>query len=134
MRRAARFGDGWYPYMYTPEMYASSIATVDAARERDVPVRRGVFIWGCVHEDRATAERWVVDSLSRTYAQDFARLAAKYAFAGTPDDVVARLGEYVDAGAELVVAGLACPPVEIESTTRLFGTHVLPALRARGRG
>ena len=30
MRRTARFGDGWLPYMYTPDMLSSSLATIRA--------------------------------------------------------------------------------------------------------
>src|SRR5581483_6819354 len=31
MRRAAQYGDGWMPYMYTPDMVAESAASVSAA-------------------------------------------------------------------------------------------------------
>src|SRR6478735_874314 len=108
MRRAARFGDGWLPYMYTPEMLAGSLATVSAVRDRDDPVRAGLFIWGCVHEDRDAARAMAIESLSKTYAQDFSRLVGKYAFAGTPDDVVARLRQFADAGAGTVIVSFAC--------------------------
>jgi probable F420-dependent oxidoreductase len=132
MRRAARFGDGWLPYMYTPEMLADSLTKVAALRERDDPVRGGLFIWGCVHEDRGTAETMAIESLSKTYAQDFSRLVGRYAFAGTPDDVSTRLREFVDAGAGTVVVSFACPRPQLDATRRLFAEHVLPALTSGG--
>jgi alkanesulfonate monooxygenase SsuD/methylene tetrahydromethanopterin reductase-like flavin-dependent oxidoreductase (luciferase family) len=128
MRRAARFGDGWLPYMYTSEMLAGSLSTISAVRDRDDPVRAGLFIWGCVHEDRDAARAMAIESLSKTYAQDFSRLVDKYAFAGTPDDVVTRLREFADAGAETVVVSFACPRNHIEAARRLFAERVLPAL------
>jgi alkanesulfonate monooxygenase SsuD/methylene tetrahydromethanopterin reductase-like flavin-dependent oxidoreductase (luciferase family) len=130
MRRAARFGDAWLPYMYTPEMFADSMTQIEVARDQETPVRGGLFIWGCVHEDRATAQKWAIDGLSRTYAQDFSRLVGKYAFAGDPTDVVARLREFEDAGVRTLVASFACPPREVDAVRRLFAAEVLPALKS----
>ena len=128
MRRAARFGDGWLPYMYTPEMLADSMSTIASMRERGDAVRAGLFIWGCVHEDADVARTMAIESLSKTYAQDFSRLVGKYAFAGTPDDVVARLRQFADAGAGTVIVSFACPRADLDATRRLFADEVLPEL------
>jgi alkanesulfonate monooxygenase SsuD/methylene tetrahydromethanopterin reductase-like flavin-dependent oxidoreductase (luciferase family) len=116
--------------MYTPEMFADSMRQIGAAREHDTPVRGGLFIWGCVHEDRATAQKWAIDGLSKTYAQDFSKLVGKYAFAGDPGDVVARFREFEDAGVRTVVASFACPPREVDAVRRLFAAEVLPKLKS----
>jgi probable F420-dependent oxidoreductase len=128
MRRAARFGDGWLPYMYTPEMLADSMTTIAAMRDRDDPMQAGLFIWGCVHEDGDVARSMAIESLSKTYAQDFSRLVDKYAFAGTPDDVVGRLRQFADAGATTVIVSFACPRNHLDASRRLFAERVLPAL------
>jgi alkanesulfonate monooxygenase SsuD/methylene tetrahydromethanopterin reductase-like flavin-dependent oxidoreductase (luciferase family) len=130
MRRTARFGDGWLPYMYTPEMFADSMTKIDVQRERDEPVRPGLFIWGCVHEDGDTARRYAIDSLSKTYAQDFARLVGKYAFAGTPAEVTARLREFGAAGVATIIVSFACPRAEMDAVRALFADQVLPALKS----
>jgi alkanesulfonate monooxygenase SsuD/methylene tetrahydromethanopterin reductase-like flavin-dependent oxidoreductase (luciferase family) len=130
MRRTARFGDGWLPYMYTPEMFADSMTKIEAEREHDGPVRPGLFIWGCVHEDGETARRYAIDSLSKTYAQDFSRLVGKYAFAGTPDEVTARLREFAAAGVETIIVSFACPRGEMDAVRALFAERVLPALKS----
>ena len=83
---------------------------------------------GCVHEERAIAERYAIDALSRTYAQDFSRLVGKYAFAGTPHDVVARLQDFGEAGAETIVVSFACPHDYVDEGRHLFAAEVLPAL------
>ena len=130
MRRTARFGDGWLPYMYTPEMFADSMRQIETAREHGRPVQGGLFIWGCVHEDRATAQKWAIDGLSKTYAQDFSKLVGKYAFAGDPGDVISRFREFADAGVRTLVASFACPRDEMDAVRRLFAEEVLPALKA----
>ena len=130
MRRTARFGDGWLPYMYTPEMLADSLTAIESMRERDEPVRGGLFIWGCVHEDGDIARRMAIESLSKTYAQDFSRLVDKYAFAGTPDDVVGRLRQFADAGATTMIVSFASPRDHLATARRLFADGVLPALVA----
>jgi alkanesulfonate monooxygenase SsuD/methylene tetrahydromethanopterin reductase-like flavin-dependent oxidoreductase (luciferase family) len=61
--------------------------------------------------------------LSRQYAQDFSKLVGKYAVAGSPDDCVARIQEFVDAG----VLAHGCAPHYHETNTRLIAGTVLPA-------
>jgi alkanesulfonate monooxygenase SsuD/methylene tetrahydromethanopterin reductase-like flavin-dependent oxidoreductase (luciferase family) len=116
--------------MYTPDMLADSLVTIADHRQSDVPVKGGLLIWGCVHEDRATAHQMAIDSLSKTYAQDFSKLVGKYAFAGTPDDVTEQLGAFVDAGAGTIIVSFACPGSHIGTARRLFAENVLPALRS----
>lgn len=113
MKRAARYGDGWLPYMYTPERLHASIASIRqfADRyERDLSgFRPGIYIFTAIHEDGPAAVKMASDRLGRQYAQDFTQLVGKYALAGTPDQVRARLREYLDAGAEFVFLSSACP-------------------------
>ena len=55
MQRAARYGDGWLPYMYTPEQLAASVEKIRAFGERagrDLRgFRFGLYIFTAVHED-----------------------------------------------------------------------------------
>ena len=127
MRRTARFGDGWMPYMYTPDMVASSLATIRSQTDR--AVRGGLFIWGCVHRDGQVAHDMAASALSKMYAQDFSRLTSRYAFAGTPDAVVTQLRTYADAGAQTMIVSFACPRDELDAMQQLFAAEVLPALR-----
>ncbi len=132
MRRCARFGTGWLPYMYTPEKLAGSIERIEsysASWERPVPVKPGLFIFFAVHEDRDTGIRMAVERLSLQYNQDFSALVGKYALAGNPDDVVARLREYIDAGARTIMLNSACPSDYVAENERLLAKAVMPALR-----
>jgi probable F420-dependent oxidoreductase len=127
MRRAARFGDAWMPYMYTPEMAASSYERIDA--ERDTPIRRALFIFFCVHHDGDAARAMVIERLSKQYAQDFSKLAGRYALAGTPDEVRTQVQRYLDAGATSVIFSSACRSSYRADNEHLLATEVLPAMR-----
>ncbi len=132
MRRAARFGSGWLPYMYTPEKLAQSIETIDGhASEvgREGSVKPGLFMFFAVHEDGERGLQMAAERLSVQYNQDFSALVGKYALAGSPDDCIARLREYIDAGARTVILNSACPADYMVENQRLLAAAVLPAFR-----
>lgn len=136
MRRAARHGTGWLPYMYTPEKLAQSLEIIGryaADCDRQAAIAPGLFIFFAVHEDREVAKKMASDRLSAQYNQDFSGLVGKYALAGNPDDCNARLQEYVDAGARTIILNSACPSGYMAENQSLLAKSVLPACRQRMR-
>ncbi|MFN0092292.1 MAG: LLM class flavin-dependent oxidoreductase [Acidimicrobiales bacterium] len=133
MRRAARYGDAWMPYMYSPEMLADSMSKIGAFTEKAGrpagSVRGAAFAFTCVHEDGDTALKMANKAMSTTYNQDFTSLVGKYAIAGSPDMCRARVQEYLDAGARTVIFAHGCPAGYIEQNTRLLAEEVIPAFR-----
>ncbi len=133
MRRAAKYADGWIPYMYTPEHLAESIEKIKAygAEEgRDMSdFTFGMYIFSAVHEDNDTGVKYAADRLSVQYAQDFSQLVHKYALAGDPAACQARLQEYVDAGAGMVFVSSACPGDYIDRNLEMLAKDVIPAFR-----
>ena len=129
MRRAARYGTGWLPYMYTPERLAGSVETINSLTEDRDPVEPGLFIFFAVHEDGDRAREMAIERLSIQYNQDFTNLVGRYALAGNPDECIVRLQEYIDAGARTVILNSACPGDYIPENERLLAETVLPALR-----
>ncbi len=133
MDRAAKYADGWLPYMYTPEQLAESVTKIRAAGDaigRDLSdFRFGLFIFTAVHEDNEVAIKMAADKLSKQYAQDFSKLVHKYALAGDPDTCQARLREYLDAGADFVFVSTACPDDYIDTNLELIAKEVMPAFR-----
>lgn len=130
LRRAARFGDVWLPYMVTPERLATGL---DAVRSQAAGLGRrtpegAVFCWAHVGTDGAAARRTAVETLGTIYRQDFGRLAGRYVPAGTPAEVTARLAEYGAAGAGTVLFAPACPDDELDHAVELFAREVAPAL------
>ncbi len=133
MRRAARHAEGWLPYMYTPEMLSESLVkiagfTEEAGRPAGT-VQPGLFIFTCVHESRQRALELANEQLSKQYNQDFSKLVEKYTIAGSPDDCIARLHEYIDAGARTIMFSQGCPPDYVTENTRLIAETVIPAFR-----
>ncbi|MDG2276429.1 MAG: LLM class flavin-dependent oxidoreductase [Pseudomonadales bacterium] len=132
MKRCAQYGTGWLPYMYTPEKLSESlqtIATHAADLSRPDPVRPGLFIFFAVHEDRDVAIEMAAARLSKQYNQDFSQLVHKYAIAGNPDDCVARLQEYLDAGARTIILNSACPAAYTDENESLMANTVVRTIR-----
>jgi probable F420-dependent oxidoreductase len=127
-RRAARYGDAWMPYMYTPEMVAESTAKVRSEAGR--PVRCGLLVFFCSHRDSATGRAMAVERLSKQYQQDFERLVNRYALAGTPDQVISQARRFIEAGVTSLMVASACPPSYLQENLDLFTNEVLPALRS----
>ncbi len=133
MQRAAKYADGWLPYMYTPEQLAESITKIRGYGEdlgRDMSdFTFGLYIFTAIHEDHELAVQYAADRLSTQYAQDFSKLVYKFALAGDPNRYKARLQEYVDAGASLILVSSACPDDYIDTNVAMIADQVLPAFR-----
>jgi probable F420-dependent oxidoreductase len=132
IKRAAQFGTGWLPYMYTPEQLSASLTKINALAEefeRGGSVRPGLFVFFAVHEDRDTAIDMAASRLSKQYNQDFSKLVHKYAVAGNPDDCVARLREYIDAGARTIILNSACASAYTSDNEKLMAEKVVAALK-----
>jgi probable F420-dependent oxidoreductase len=133
MQRAALHGDGWIPYMYTPEMLHDSIEKIyqfgkEAGRDL-TNFRPGLFIFASVYPDRDEAREQAARALGKNYAQDFSKIAGRYVLYGNPDDCRKRLKEYVDAGARTVLVSWACRQNDIEQNMKLVAEEVAPAFR-----
>jgi probable F420-dependent oxidoreductase len=108
MRRAARLGDGWMPYLYSPRRYATSVATIRetaAAEGRDLTAFQWyAFVFVNVDEDGDRAREDAARFLGGTYAKgDFAAMIDRVAAAGTATEVTETLQAFVDAGARHLV-------------------------------
>lgn len=131
MKRAARFGDGWIPYMYTPEQLAESVEQIKRygdELERDVSdMKYGLYIFSCVHEDGDLAVKMATERLSKQYSQDFSKIIHKYALAGNPEQCQKRLQEYIDAGASFVMLSSACTDEYLPQNQQMFAETLIPA-------
>ncbi len=124
MQRAARYADGWLPYMYTPEMLRDSVEKIKQfgiAAGRDMSrFRTGLFIFVSIGRDGDAARRQAAAALGKNYAQDFSKIAGRYTLAGTVDDVSRRAREYVDAGADSFQLSWACKPDDVAENVKLM--------------
>ncbi len=107
MRRAARLGDGWMPYLYSPRRYADSveqIATYASEAGRDLDEFAWLaYVMVAVDDDATAARSGAASFLRQTYRQDVEPMIDRITVAGSPDDVGERIAAYVAAGARHLV-------------------------------
>ena len=133
IRRAGTLGDGFMPYMYTPNQYTVArqrLLQHGMAAGRDpatlcMPMYQ--FIYTADRDDQA--RHILATRLQYAYQQPFARLVPKYCTAGTPATCRASLQAYVDAGVrEFILAPPVTHPQEFRQQLDLYATDILPGL------
>lgn len=116
IRRAARYGEGWMPYMYTPAQLEAGLRDIADIRERENlranPIDAGIFIFAHVADDSAQAHARAAEYVGDVYRQDFRRLTHKYVLAGTPEECRERVAEYKEAGASFFMVNPVGPARE----------------------
>lgn len=137
MRRAARFGNGWLPYMYSPQRYRDSVARIKeyaAAEGRDL----SEFAWG-YHQhvmlagSNEGALRDAVATFRYLSGRDPASIVQDYWVYGTPADVVEGLERDIEAGArEISLVSGYSDEATIMEQARAIAREVLPHFRGRG--
>jgi probable F420-dependent oxidoreductase len=134
MRRTARFGDVWMPYMYTPAMLADSISTIArmaTAEGRDPSsIRSSINCFISVGANGNEARRLATHTVEEIYGQDFGGRRSRYLVAGTPTECVEQIAEYLEVGAQGAVFSLVAAPGNELDAIAMIGAEVLPALRA----
>lgn len=128
MSRAARLGDGWLPYLYSPERYARSVRQITDladAHGRDLSTFRWMaFVFVSVHADPRVARSNMVAHLNAAYGQPFDDLVDHVAVAGSSTHVIERLQAFADAGVQHFVV---CPcGDDLVGTAAAFMADVAP--------
>lgn len=107
MARAAALGDGWMPYLYSPRAYAESVERIKALaaeKGRDLAGFEWMaYIFVNVGDDADKAREELAGFLGGAYSQDFRAFVDRVAAAGTPEQVAARVQQYVDAGVRHII-------------------------------
>jgi len=136
MRRAVRYGDGWFPYLYSPERYRDSLTAIKALAQEEgrdlsdpsTSLRTG-FQWAnfqfiSIYDTREEAAQVAARSLGMQYlySGNFMDIVGQYCVLGPVKECIRRLEEYVDAGARHFLFSWACPhedrPRHIETVAR----------------
>ncbi|HEX4432040.1 MAG TPA: LLM class flavin-dependent oxidoreductase [Frankiaceae bacterium] len=136
MRRAARLADGWMPYLFSARRYAESVAAVRAEAAACGRSLDG-FAWLAylpvsVDDDAALARQRAADFLGGTYKQDFDAMLDRVAVTGTPEEVVRKLQEFVDAGARHLILLPAVRENGTAMLTRIL-TEIAPQVSIAAR-
>lgn len=126
LRRAGRLGDGWLVSGATPQDVAQGIEAIRryaAENGRHVPEDHyGVYIPFCFAKSQEEAIRKADSSISRI-RPDIP--LTTHAALGTPEQVRAKVREYLDAGATKFVMRPSCAPEEYSAQVELLGRELV---------
>ena len=134
MRRAARLGDGWHPYMYTAERCRISF---DQVKEYAAEVGRrlpkdyvwAVFVYTALYDDLGEARQRGVKEMSYRYEQDFDELVEKYCAYGPPQRLIDYLARYIEVGVNYFILAPIMPADRRREHLERMASEVLPALQ-----
>jgi len=133
IRRTVRLGDVWMPYLISPEAIGRGAAEMTEQAEKagrpPGELSIALFAWASVDADRTRAREQAIAAVGKTYNMDFRPLADKVLLAGTPDDVVSRIGEYAAHGVREIVFAIAGDDRQRDRTEECLVNEVLPRLR-----
>jgi probable F420-dependent oxidoreductase len=137
MRRAARYGDGWLPYFYSPERYRSSVDQItQMAREEDRDLsgfQWAFFPYIAIYPTAEEAARVAAQALGGRYLYggDFVNIVENYCLLGPPERCIERLQEFIDAGARHIIFSVACPREERPRHIETIAGEIIPHFRDR---
>jgi probable F420-dependent oxidoreductase len=134
LKRAARLGDGWMPYVITAKRMADGLEFIAAEADRQGrKIQRfgaGVLIFCTLDQSYERALEIAGDNLSKRYASDFREPAKRYCALGRPEDVAAKINEYVAAGARDFEMDIIAPDrSSLDEQLERFAKEVIPLLR-----
>lgn len=103
-KRAALRGDGYMPYLFTPDRFRQAMERISEWRtEAGLPLdgfRRIIYQFTHVSSSLDTSREAAAKSLGRRYNQPFENLVDRYAVMGPPEACAARLREFAEAGVD----------------------------------
>tara|TARA_Y100001970_G_scaffold14040_1_gene15885 strand:- start:17729 stop:18682 length:954 start_codon:yes stop_codon:yes gene_type:complete len=113
MKRAVKYGTGWFPYYYSPEMYASSVKEIQKiAKQKHIDIND--FEWGfmpfiSIHDNYEEATKIAAEALGGRYLYDgdFANIVKKYCILGSTSQCIERIQQYIDAGAKKIIFNIS---------------------------
>jgi alkanesulfonate monooxygenase SsuD/methylene tetrahydromethanopterin reductase-like flavin-dependent oxidoreductase (luciferase family) len=136
MRRAARFGDGWLPYFYSPAQYRESVTRITAAAE-EVGRDLAGFQWAhlafiCIADSREEAARIAAERLGGRYSSraEMLSIVGSYCILGPVSECIRQVEAYIAAGARHIIFSWYGRPEDITRQMETTAREIIPAVRA----
>ncbi|MEE9198577.1 MAG: LLM class flavin-dependent oxidoreductase [Dehalococcoidia bacterium] len=134
MRRAARYGDGFFPTDTSQEEFKKAQARIKelaASYGRDPEaIQWGLLTWTCLGDSKEEARQIASREISKRLGSQWnVQVENGYAL-GTPQDIIDTLKGYVDLGLTNFVIDPACPPSEMLQQFEILAKEVLPQFRS----
>jgi probable F420-dependent oxidoreductase len=133
LARAARLGQGWIPYVISPQRYAQGLARIAelaAAGDRRLEnFGTGLFLFFNLGQSFEQSLEVAAGMIGGYYAMDFRSAARRYCALGRPSDVAAKIAEFKDAGAREFVLAATAPAHEHSEQLERFAREVIPLVK-----
>jgi probable F420-dependent oxidoreductase len=134
IRRAGRLGDGYVPYLFSPDRYRDSLARVrqqaEAAGRDPDAVTPALYQFICLADSYDEAKGIAATDLQRRYNQPFDRIVDRYVVMGNADDCACRLGDFAEAGARHFILVPITPTVgDFLPHVEAYARDILPKMR-----
>lgn len=135
LRRAGRLGDGWMPIWVSPERYQTGWSEITrlarAAGHDPGTLTAALVLPALVDDDGDRARASLAEHLSLRYGMAVERqLVERYCLAGTPDECVARIRAYVEAGVRHVIFNVGCHPADHAAQSERLRAEVAAGVTA----
>jgi probable F420-dependent oxidoreductase len=134
MRRAGRFGDAYFPYLFSPDRFRDGLAK--ARQHAEKAGRDPSKITGAIYQFVALADTYeegkkaAIEDLSRRYNQPFDKIVDRYVVMGSADDCTRRLADFADAGVEhFVLVPIIRSFADFMPHVEAYAREVAPKLR-----
>ena len=129
IKRAVRYGDGWFPSLVTPQEYASGLEKMaeygkQYGRKVD-PDETGVLIFTHINENKEKA-----NDVARAFLSEFPAMSAEPLIArsaiGPAEACIEKVQSYVDAGCSKFVLWPIAAPDQLVGQVATFGQKIVP--------
>ncbi|MDT7943949.1 MAG: LLM class flavin-dependent oxidoreductase [Dehalococcoidia bacterium] len=133
MRRAGRLGDGYMPYLFSPERFRDGWEKVrryaqEAGRDPD-QITPALYQFISLGDSYEEAKARAVQDLSVRYNQPFEGIVDRYVVMGRPEECVRRLEQYVEAGVRHFLLVPIFPQGRFLEHLEVYARDVIPRLR-----
>jgi len=134
IRRAGRLGDGYIPYLFSPDRYRDSLAQVRQQAEqadRDpVAITPALYQFICLADTYDEAKSIAAADLSRRYNQPFAQIVDRYVVMGNVNDCARRLADFAEAGARhFILVPIIPESADFMAHVEAYVRDIIPRLR-----
>lgn len=135
MRRAVQYGDGWFPYFFSPERYRQSVERITQLAQEQGRDLSG-FQWALYafltlagSKEEAAEEAAQALGGRYRYGGDFLSLVGPYCILGTPQQCIQRIEDYIRAGVREFIFSWACSPSNLRQHIEVTARQIIPYFR-----
>jgi probable F420-dependent oxidoreductase len=134
MRRAGRLGDGYVPYLFSPERFREGWAKVreyaeKAGRDPDA-ITPAIYQFIAVADTYEEGKKMALADLQMRYNQPFEKVVDRYVVMGNAADCARRLADFAEAGVEhFILVPIGFSPVDYKPQIEVIARDILPLVR-----